>query len=109
MNNEVLIKRREFLGITTWAIGGLIGLAMGIPAIAYIVAPALKRNRTKDWIDLGSVSKVELGMPTLFRANIERRNGWIVDQEKLSVYVLTEDGRDYIAMSNICTHLGCRA
>jgi Rieske Fe-S protein len=22
--------------------------------------------------------------------------------------VLTENGRDYIAMSNICTHLGCR-
>jgi Rieske Fe-S protein len=24
------------------------------------------------------------------------------------VYVLTENGRDFVAMSNICTHLGCR-
>ncbi|HLO34005.1 MAG TPA: ubiquinol-cytochrome c reductase iron-sulfur subunit, partial [Anaerolineales bacterium] len=23
-------------------------------------------------------------------------------------YVLTQDGRDFIAMSNVCTHLGCR-
>jgi len=24
------------------------------------------------------------------------------------VYVLTDNGRDYTAMSNICTHLSCR-
>ncbi len=54
------------------------------------------------------ISKIELGTPTLFRATIERRTGWIVNQEEISAYVLTEDGRDYIAMSNVCTHLGCR-
>jgi len=39
---------------------------------------------------------------------VERKTGWIVNQEKISIYVLTTDGRDFIAMSNICTHLGCR-
>jgi len=33
----------------------------------------------------------------------------MVEEEEVGVYVLTEDGRDYLAMSNICTHLGCRA
>ncbi len=46
--------------------------------------------------------------PYLFKANIERTTGWIVNQEELSAYVLTDDGRNYIAMSNICSHLGCR-
>lgn len=108
MSKENKINRRDFLGVATWAIGGLISAGMGIPAIAYIIGPALPDDKTQDWIRLGSTSKVELGTPSLFKARIERRAGWIVEEEKLSIYVLTGNGRDFIAMSNVCTHLGCR-
>jgi menaquinol-cytochrome c reductase iron-sulfur subunit len=105
-NNQ--ISRRNFMGFATWAIGGLIGLGMGIPAVAYIVGPALKANSSQEWIRLGAASKVELDTPTLFKTTIERQTGWIVNQEEISIYVLTENGRDFVAMSNICSHLGCR-
>ena len=26
----------------------------------------------------------------------------------MTVFVVTEDGRNFVALSNICTHLGCR-
>ncbi len=91
-----------------WAIGGLITAGLAIPAIAYIVGPALQRQKESEWITLGSTSKVELGTPTLFKAKVQQQTGWIVNESELSFYVLTEDGRDYVAMSNICTHLGCR-
>lgn len=105
---EKQTSRRTFLSLATWAIGGLMGMGMGIPAIAYVVGPALERAGVEEWIRLGSASKVELNTPTLFKVKIERQTGWIVNEEELSFYVLTENGRDYIAMSNICTHLGCR-
>lgn len=108
MGKENKINRRDFLSVATWAIGGLISAAMGIPAIAYIIGPAIPGDKTQDWIRLGSTSKVELGTPSLFKARIERRAGWIVEEEKISIYVLTGNGRDFIAMSNVCTHLGCR-
>ena len=109
MNKIKLINRRDFLGLATLSIGGLISAGLGIPAIAYIIGPALKSNKTESWTRLGPTSKIELGTPTLFKVKIKRQTGWIVDSEELSVYVLTMDGRDYIAMSNVCTHLGCRA
>lgn len=102
------ISRRGFLGFITWAIGGLIGLAMGVPAISYLVGPALKRLDNDAWIRLGSVSRVELETPTLFKAKVIRQTGWITDERELSVYVYTENGRDFTAMSNVCTHLSCR-
>jgi len=105
---ERKIGRRKFLSLTTWAIGGVISAGLAIPAIAYIVGPALKREEAQDWIRLGSASKVELGTPTLFKTKIQRRTGWIVNEQELTVYILTENGRDFIAMSNICTHLSCR-
>ena len=108
MSVKQRIGRRQFLGISTGAIAGLIGAAIGIPAIAFIVGPALQKTEEEEWIPLGSTSKVELGTPTLFKTKIERQTGWITNETELSVYVLTDDGRNYVAMSNICTHLGCR-
>ena len=108
MEDEEKLSRRNFMGAATFTIGGLIGLGLAIPAITYIVGPAVKDESQEEWIPLGPTSKVELGVPTLFKVTIERQTGWIVNTSELSVYIYTDDGRNYVAMSNICTHLGCR-
>ena len=108
MSEDNQVSRKNFMEIAIWSIGGVIALGMTIPAIAYLVGPAIKKAQEQVWIRLGSVLKVEIGVPTLFKVKVQQRTGWIVNEEEISVYVLTEDGRNYIAMSNICTHLGCR-
>lgn len=102
------ISRRNFLVLATWAIGGVISVGVGIPAIAYLIGPSLQQNKTKEWIRISSASKVEVGTPTLFKVKIKQQVGWTVNEEELAVYILTNNGRDFIALSNICTHLGCR-
>ena len=102
------LSRRSFMAIATGAIGAVIGLVLAIPAVAYVVGPALQRRMGENWVRLGPTSKVELGTPTLFKTIVENQTGWILSEEEISVYVLTEDAREYIALSNICTHLGCR-
>ena len=101
-------SRRDFMAFSTWAIGGLISLGMGIPAVAYVIGPAVKARENQEWIRIGSAAKVELNTPTLFKTKIQKQTGWIINETELSIYVLTDNGRDYIAMSNVCTHLGCR-
>lgn len=108
MAEDHSVSRRGFLALATVAIGGLISFALAIPAIAYIIGPAFQKSKSQEWIRIGSTSKVEIGIPTLFKVTIERKSGWIESEEELAVFVLTENGRDYIALSNICTHLGCR-
>ena len=101
------VNRRDFMKTAIITIGGIIGGAIGLPAIPYIVGPALKQG-VENWIRLGAISKVELNTPTLFKTNIETQTGWISSEEEFSVYVLTENGQDFTVMSNVCTHLGCR-
>ena len=108
MSEEKRLDRRGFLGIATWSIGGLISAILSIPAVAYILGPTLQQESGQNWVRLGSVSKVEIGTPSLFKVSVERKTGWIVSQEEIAAFVLTENGRDFVAMSNICTHLGCR-
>jgi len=101
------MDRRDFMKATIVGIGGAIGAAIGLPAIAYVVGPALKQG-TDTWIQLGAVNKIELNTPTLFKTIIETQTGWISAEEEFSAYVLTENGQDFTVMSNVCTHLGCR-
>jgi menaquinol-cytochrome c reductase iron-sulfur subunit len=101
------VNRRQFMSAAITAIGGLISAAVGLPAIAYLIGPALKQ-KADDWIQLGAIVKVEIGKPSLFKTTVEQQTGWITAQEEISAYVLTEDGQTYTAMSNVCTHLGCR-
>ena len=108
MKIKDLFSRREFLKVSTFSIGGLISAIMGIPAIAYIIGPAIRESDSRNWIPLGAADKVEIGVPTLFKAKVKRQAGWIVDEQELTFYILTDNGRDFIAMSNVCTHLGCR-
>ena len=107
MENQKEISRRNAMKMAISLIGGLIGTALGLPAIAYLVGPALKKDEA-NWVRLGALPTIELGTPTLFKAKVTRQSGWMVDEEEVGVYVLTEDGRNYHVMSNICTHLGCR-
>ncbi len=104
---EERVGRRQFMSAAIAAIGGVIGAAVGLPAIAYIVGPALKKQ-AEDWVRLGAIAKVEIGTPTLFKTTVDRQTGWIDAQEEVSAYLLTEDGQTFVALSNICTHLGCR-
>ena len=101
------LGRRNFMKVAIAGIGGLIGAALGLPAIPYIMGPALQKE-SDDWIQLGSINKVEINIPTLFKKKIEIQTGWIDTEEEISVYVLTSNGQDYVVMSNVCTHLACR-
>ena len=104
---ERKLSRRDFMKMAIAGISGVIGAAIGVPAIAYIVGPALQKG-IDEWIRLGSVNKVEVNIPTLFKTVIQKQTGWINAEEEFSAYVLTENGQDFTVMSNICTHLGCR-
>jgi len=101
------VTRRDFMKTAIAAIGGIIGAAIGLPVIPYIIGPA-QQNEDEGWIRLGSISKVEMNVPTLFKTTLETQTGWVSSEEEFSVYVLTENGQDYSVMSNVCTHLGCR-
>jgi Rieske Fe-S protein len=104
-----LESRRSFvkkLGIG--AVAGAIGVTVAGPAFRYLAGTGIEGSSSDEWIPLGVASAVPLGEPTLFKSSVERKAGWIVTRSELSVYVVTEDGVNFTAFSNVCTHLGCR-
>jgi menaquinol-cytochrome c reductase iron-sulfur subunit len=102
------ISRREFIALTTAAVGALIGAVVGLPAIAYLLQPALRSTTTDTWIPLGKLDSFTIGVPTLFTFTRSMVNGWEKSTNSYGVFVLRKSQNEVEVFSNVCTHLSCR-
>ncbi len=103
------ISRRDFIKLTTVAAGTVIGAAVGLPAIDYLIDPALKATKSDAWIPLGKLESYEVGTPTLVSFTRSTENGWEKTVNSYGVFVLRQSdaATDILVLSNKCTHLGC--
>jgi Rieske Fe-S protein len=105
--NQLELSRRAFMDRSIKAISAFIGIALGIPAVGYLISPALQQQEGQ-WIRLGRTSQVKTGVPTLFTVTLNKTTGWVEAEIVQAYFVYTEDGVTFLVMSNICTHLGCQ-
>lgn len=101
------LGRRDFIKVTTGIIGGLIGAVLGVPAVAYLVGPALQKDDKAAWIDLGTLADYPLNSPVLSQFTRTKVNGWERTGMSYGVFVVRQTETTVRVFSNICTHLGC--
>ena len=100
------LTRRTFLGWATASLGGLIAAVLGGAGLGYFLSPGFK-TKEEDWVDVGPAKSVAAGVPTKVEFVQRRRDAWSVTERRSSAWLLTSNGRDFIAFDPRCTHLGC--
>ncbi len=104
------ISRREFVGWVTAGVGAIVSAVVGLPGIAYIIGPSLRKQETGGWQPLGPLSQVETSTePVLFTLSHLIEAGWKKTIKKEIVYVQQLPNGELLAHSNQCTHLSCIA
>jgi hypothetical protein len=73
--------RRAFHLAVVYVLGALIGLAMGIPTILYLLVPPRPR-KLSGWIDAGDISQLTPGVPVALNFQESRLDGWKLTTEK---------------------------
>ena len=101
------VSRRDFVSLVTAFVGSAIGALVGLPAIAYLISPALKEQKSEDWIPLGPLENYPEGVPTPFSFVRVKKNGWEKTANSYGGYVIRK-GDNVIVFSNVCTQLSCR-
>jgi menaquinol-cytochrome c reductase iron-sulfur subunit len=101
------VSRRDFVTVITATIGTLIGAVVGLPAIGYLLSPALKVQKSEARVALGPLENYPEDTPTQFNFTRTKINGWEKTINSYGVYVLRR-GEEVRVFSNICTHLSCR-
>lgn len=102
------ISRRNFFKVVTAFIGTVMGAVIGLPAIGYIVSPALRVKVIDAWIPLGPLKNYPIGVPKPFSFTRTQINGWEKTVNSYGVFVIRENENTVRVFSNICTHLACR-
>lgn len=102
------LSRREFIKATSAMIGGLIGIVIGLPSIAFLLSPSLRKVEDNSVIDLGQLEKYPIGIPIRFEFTRTRVNGWERTATNFGLFVVRLSETEVRAFSDICTHLGCR-
>ncbi len=101
------LPRRDFLARMVGAVAGAVAALLGIPGVVFVIGPS-QEHTSGDWVSLGTIDEFPLRKPRLISATVAKQQGWVVEEQEVSVFVSTEDGTDFVAMSDKCTHLGCR-
>jgi Rieske Fe-S protein len=108
MSGSHEVSRRDFVKVVTGFLGAIIGGTIAIPAVGYILGPALQGQSSKEReIEAGPLENYPEGVPMLFNFNITKVNGWERTVNSYGVYVL-RSGSNVTVFSNVCTHLSCR-
>jgi menaquinol-cytochrome c reductase iron-sulfur subunit len=102
------ISRRDFVTIVSAVLGAVMGAAIGIPAIGYLISPALNAGKSDAWIPAGNLDNFPVGTPTLFTFTRTKVNGWEKTSTSYGVYVVRKSETQIEILSNRCTHLSCR-
>lgn len=108
MTKSFSLSRREFVTITAGAIGTIIVVTIGVPAVAYVLGPGLKVQKTDAWIPVGKLDQFPVDEPTLVSFTRTVVNGWERTVNSYGVYVVKPETGDPYVLSNVCTHLSCR-
>lgn len=101
------LTRRDFLARMVGAAAGGMAALLGIPGAVFLIGPSQQRT-SGGWVPVGPVENIPLGEPKLINTAVAKQQGWVVEQQELSVFVSTEDGSEFVALSDRCTHLACR-
>ena len=102
------LSRNDFVKGMVAVLGTIMGAVVGIPAIAYIISPAVKSQSVDAWVSLGPLENYPIDTPTLFSFTRSKINGWEKTVSSYGVYIYRETEDLVKAYSNICTHLACR-
>jgi menaquinol-cytochrome c reductase iron-sulfur subunit len=109
MSGTNRLSRRDFILATTGVVGGIIGAVIGIPAIAYLIAPALREDKAGAPVTIGKLEDIPVGQFHPFSFTITKVNGWERTASNYGGYLLrrSEDPNDILVLSSRCTHLSC--
>ncbi len=101
---RAVISRSKFLTGATIGLGGLIGVAVAVPVLGFVLGPSFA---TEDWYwtSFGKVDNPEFKKGTFVPVVFER--GKLGELDRRVAYVRRDGDQDFTIISNVCMHLGC--
>lgn len=106
MDGPEMSSRRRFLNLLSLAAGLVGALAVGVPAIGFLVAPLFKKTPGA-WRDVGQVDDFEVGQIVEIRIEDVSTVPWSGVTARTGAWLHRQTETEFVVFSLNCTHLGC--
>jgi menaquinol-cytochrome c reductase iron-sulfur subunit len=103
---ELPPTRRGFYLVFINAVMGIISAALAVPAAIYLLFPP-KVRKESEWVETADLASLPVGTPTEISFQRKREDGWKINTEKATAWVLKRADAQVVAYVPQCTHLGC--
>jgi menaquinol-cytochrome c reductase iron-sulfur subunit len=100
-------SRRRILKLASAVAWAICSLALGIPFVASLVGPSLKKRRLH-WTAAGELAAFPVGEPMSTSFSVMETKAYIHEKVTHEVWVIRHPRGDVTVFSPICPHLGCR-
>ncbi|MGI4830691.1 MAG: ubiquinol-cytochrome c reductase iron-sulfur subunit [Janthinobacterium lividum] len=100
--------RRKFLFKIAVALNGVVGLALAVPIVGYLLGPALQKDDdTGTWVPLGSLTGFPVGETTLVDFVSPVKSLGDGQTAKTACWVRRVSEQQFQVFAVNCAHLGC--
>lgn len=103
------LSRRDILLKIGIIFNGLVGAALAIPMVRYILSPVTRGRKPgyETWLSLGSVDQFPSGQTRLAAYRNPIANPWDGETANVACWVRHIDGANFQVFAVNCAHLGC--
>jgi len=104
MDPRAIISRSKFLTGATVGLGGLIGVAVAVPVLGFVLGPSFTAEDWY-WTSFGAADDPKFVQGDYVPVVFERGENGTLDRRV--AYVRRDGAEQFTVISNICMHLGC--
>jgi nitrite reductase/ring-hydroxylating ferredoxin subunit len=102
-----VVSRRWMLLTAGIALNGLVGIALAVPVLRYLLAPWRKDSSYNSWVSLGSANDFPTGETRLALYKNPFTRSWDGATDNVACYVRRESADTFRVFAINCAHLGC--
>jgi menaquinol-cytochrome c reductase iron-sulfur subunit len=109
MSEQAGISRRVMLVRLSVLLNGLVGAALAVPIVRYLLSPVIREKKFgyESWLPLGRLEEFPAGQTRFATYRNPVVNAWDGKTADIACWVRNVDGQTFQVFAVNCAHLGC--
>jgi Rieske Fe-S protein len=105
---DPLIVSRRWLLLKIGALfNAVVGIAVAVPVVKYLLSPVKPDDEYKSWVSLGSVDTFPVGETRLAKFTNPVSRAWDGETDRVACWVRRISEKEFQVFAINCAHLGC--
>jgi len=105
--DPLTVSRRWFLLKVGALFNAMVGVAVAVPVVKYLLSPVKPDDAYKSWVALGSVDTFPVGETRLAKFSNPVSRSWDGETDRVACWVRRISEKEFQVFAINCAHLGC--